>query len=491
MKILKRAQFKLFTLLTAVLLAVISLWTGVQFLRVSADDTSNESTGGAKCIETDVKNIFVRQDPSSVFFGFELTESDYATDFDGDKKADVFEGDFGGTDTYLIYEDYIRFQLTYWENFSSMNSEGAKFAQLYAYWNGSSVGAQYANSVMHLTTLTTLPFGFEISIPAGTTFPSLTYVHGNCMGAPIFYKTKTTKTFYYDGSSFVLLAQEIAQVRTSVLAEINKVDFTLYEQEEVAEVKALMDSAKAQVLLSFNTFDVQDVLVDFETALDKIMTKADYAALRAEKELAIQTLNSFVDGLNQADYDTAEWSTILNMQAEGIQLLNPDDKYTIQSIEEVQQVLAGVQFAVGELLTKEEKAAFAEYCNTAIATLEKAFDATLYRAEERAQGEALILEGKQALEKATYYSAVDGILNEYLSKLSALKTQAEWEEEEKNNSESDSSTSEEDSNVKPETPAKESGCGSSVSSMAIIFGVAVLAMSVAMKRKKVDYKDEN
>ena len=195
MKLLKRIQPKLFVVFMALFLASVSLFAGLKILHVSAD--GDEMPAEITYIDTEVEGIAFVQHPEVVFLGFNLTESDYS-DFG------PFEGDFAGKDSYETYEKYIRLWLTYWENFPQMNSEGVRFDQLYAYWDGSSVGyGRFADTVAHRSTLKLLQYGFSISIPAGTTFPSATYVKGNCEGTPIMYRTTKDVAFYYNGTSFV------------------------------------------------------------------------------------------------------------------------------------------------------------------------------------------------------------------------------------------------------------------------------------------------
>jgi len=157
MKILRKIQSKAIVLGMALFLLVFSLFSGVQFLRVSAENNSNESE--IVYIDTEVEGIAYVQHPTCVFFGFRLTESDY-DDFG------LWETDYMGTPTYAAYEKYIATDLTYWKDFAKNNSEEVYFDQLYAYWHGSSVGpANFANTVAHRSTLERLEYGFIISIP--------------------------------------------------------------------------------------------------------------------------------------------------------------------------------------------------------------------------------------------------------------------------------------------------------------------------------------
>jgi hypothetical protein len=131
------------------LVLAVSWIAGINVVSASAD---NAPPADITYIETNVEDIEFVKHPTCVFFGFRLTESDY-NDFG------AFEGDFAGKDAYTTYEKYIAVWLTYWKNFADMNSEGAKFDQLYAYWDGSSVGSALVDTVTHRSTLKLLEFG--------------------------------------------------------------------------------------------------------------------------------------------------------------------------------------------------------------------------------------------------------------------------------------------------------------------------------------------
>ncbi len=472
MGLLRRIQSKISVLLIALLMSVF-LFAGWNFLQVSAVGDTNEIT----YIDTEVKNIAFVQHPSRVFFGFELTESDY-DDFG------LMEGDFGGTDVYTTYEKYMALDLTYWKNFSQMNSEKVIFDQIYAYWNGSAVGpARFANTVAHRSTLALLEYGFVISIPAGTTFPSLTYVAGNCQGTPIMYKTTEDKAFYYDGNSFAEMSYSIAKLRSDAEKEVDSINYNLYHSEERKQVKELVEAAKAQIKLSFSSFAVQDVLSQFYSDVNKIMTKEDYVLLASQKTAAKTLLATFFDGLSASDYDTEDWQTVLSIKNDSNQVID-----SCASKEDIDGVVTGVKFAVGNILKKDEKLAFAEYRAAAIQRLNDAFVETLYRDAERAQGAAFLQEGTQFLAQATTYGEVDAVESSYRAKISSLKTQAQWEEEEFKQEEENVSK-EEKSSSEEETP-QESGCSSTANGVLVIFSLVFAVMLMIINRKRTDCKDE-
>ncbi|MBQ7830741.1 MAG: hypothetical protein IJ393_01560 [Clostridia bacterium] len=445
----------------------------------TASAASNESE--IVYIDTEVEDIAFTQHPTCVFFGFKLTVSDY-DDFGS------WQGDYAHTDTYNKYEQYITSQLTYWKNFSQLNSEGARFDQLYAYWSaGWDTTAQayplpptqFANSVAHRSTLARLEFGFTFYIPAGTTFPSATYVKNGCQGAPIMYRTVEDKAFYYDGSKFQTFSYAVAQTRQVAIEEVNAIDYSVYQELERAEVRALVKKVSEQLNVSFTKFAIQDTLSAFYAELDEIMTIADYQALAEKKTTAKSELLAFFNGLERDLYETADWDKILSMQSEYSALID-----ALGSVEEVDAAVAGVKFTVGNVLTKVERADFAAYQEAAMQRLEASFVETLYREQERIQGAAWLQEAKTIIEQATTKNEVDSAELTYTARIRELKTQAQWEkeEEQKQQYKPIDSTVKEETSV-DETPPQERGCGSSLNQMGITLGIAIAALMIINKKK--------
>ena len=486
MKLLKKIQARFLVLCMALLLTLAFAFTGMNLVHLSANASEEETE--IIYIDTNVEGIVFTQHPGQVFFGFKLTESDY-DDFNN------WEGDFAGTATHSLYEKYIRLQLTYWENFSQMNSEGVILDQLYAYWSGglnpmtnthALPAGTYANTVAHRSTLALLEYGFTISFPAGTTFPSAEYVKGGCKGTPVAYRTTEDKAFYYDGSNFVVLPSAVSQQRAAAFDEVNSINYGLYHQAEAIEVRALVEKASATLNESFTSFAIQDALSGFYTELDKIMTIADYQELALKKSAAKTELSAFFSGLSQNDYEAADWAEILSMQAEYTALLD-----TLANVDEVEAALVSVKFAVDKVLTKTEKADFAAYQTAASQRVENAFVASLYREQESAQGAAWVEEAKTLIAQATTFDEVDGVELTYTTRIRELKTAAQWEEEEqsKPDDSTDNSTEKEDSSVEEET--EPTGCGGFVNEMGIMLGMAVIAMLMVTNKKRMGNKNEN
>ena len=480
MKVLKKAQFKIFVLLTALLLLCASFLAGVPVARAFADDTLDESTVIYR--DTDVEYISCWQGVNGVFFGFGLTESDY--------NIEKFETDYGGTEYYATYEKYVALWLTYWKNFSGMNSENALFNQLYAYWNGSSMPSDFANTVAHrvynskYSTSWTVEYGFMITIPQGTTFPSAEYVKGGCQGNVIMYRTTTAKTFYYNGTGFELLAQGIVEAREAVEDTIDSVDLSLYNTAEIKQIMEFAAEAKAQLSVSFTELSIMQVQTQFQEKVAQLMTKEDYKALANRKTKAIETdLPAIFSGLNEADYQATDWETILSIQNESVDVIN-----SLASIQEVESALDGIAFAVNSVMTATEREAFAGYLVLAQASIQTAFNEALYRDAERAQGAAFVEEGKQVVMQATTYAAADAIKLEYIAKINGLKTNAQYEEEERRQQEEDfipapPSTDNGNSGNQTVTSSEEKGCGSSINAIHTIFA-AVLIVAWMINKKK-------
>ena len=475
MKILKKVQLKICVVLTALfLVAGVLCCFNVSAQGVKAE--AAEMPSNVTYVNTDVKNIVYVQHPSQVYFGFQLTVSDY-------DDYGKFETDWmSDASAAAIYNDYMTSWVTHWKNFPNMNSEGNRFTISYSYWNGSSLGSRFTDAVGHRSDLKLLEYGYAIYIPAGTTFPSLGYVYNRCEGTPVMYRTTTDTAFFFNGSDFVPMAYSAAVDRRAAAEELKAMDYSDYYEAEIAQAKALVDAYVKQINICNSGYQIQDVLTDFYAELDKIMTKADYATLATQKVEAKAALSSYIAGFSEENYEESDWANLLAIKDQGEMLID-----SINALGEVDVVLAVLKLAADNVITKSEKADFNAYKQAAVQQLVAAFKAELYKEAERAQGEALVAEGSQILEKATTYNEADGLLANYLVKLNALKTAAELETEGENNTPSQPDSSTSDSN---QTAPKEEGCGSVASATGIIFGVALMAVSMVIK-KKADNKDEN
>ena len=468
MKILKKAKSKLLVLLTALVLAVVSMFAG---LNVSVAPKAN-ADGGMEYIDTQVDSIGYLKSGSRFIFAFRLTVNDYAD-------YTQIPGDFpDGT----AKNEYIT-SLSYWKNFADMNSAGASFVQLFAYWNGgwgdSQIGSAGIGGVGHLSSLEDLTYGFMISIPEGTTFPSLGYVAGGCEGTPKAYKTTHSIAFLFDGSQFIKIDYQLAELRTAAIEEIDAVDYSVYPDAEKQEVAALAQSTKTALGQCMSPIEIDDVMNDFRVALAQVKTNEYYAELDGVKAAAQQDMMAFFNGLNQSAYGESEWALLSLMKAESVGYID-----AAKSFEEVVNVVAGIKNAANEVLMDAEKPEFATFIANAVKNVENAFDASLYREAEVTEGAAIVAEGKALLEKATTYAEAEALELKYLAKIDALKTAAELDAEGGNKDEKPSVQPE----AQPEAPSGDEtkkGCRSSIISTLVIISLAVMAtLIMVMKNKK-------
>lgn len=476
MKILQKVHAKFLGLLTAVLLAVIMLFTGLQV----ASTSKAKADEPMEYIDTQVESVSFYQS-SRVIMTFRLTVSDY------DDHGEV-AGEFSVGPEY----DYIT-SLSYWKEFANMNSEGAAFGQNFAYWNGgigdSKIGAVGKNAVGHLTTLENVEYGFLIYFPAGTTFPCLEYFKNNCEGTPIAYRTTEDAAFCYDGKAFVKMDCQIATARLDALDEIKNVDNSNYLQAEQEEVAKLVQETKEQLNVCMSLLDVENAMGDFNEQLSRIKTVEYYAQLDSKKAQAKQEISTYFNGMTESAYGEAEWALLSSMKKESDSLI---DEAT--DMEAVDNVVASIQYKAEGVLTEAEKPAFAGFVATAIKNVQDAFVATLYREAEAMQGAALIEEGKKALEQATTYGEAEALELSYLAKIDALKTAAEWETEEQANQNTQSQPQPEQS--QPEQPSDEeessAGCGSLIAGNWVMISLAFAFMLIIIlkNKKRMDINNE-
>lgn len=203
------------------------------------------------------------------------------------------------------------------------------------------------------------------------------------------------------------------------------------------------------------------------------------ASLADEKSQAKAELTTYFDGFAEDAYGEAEWAALAKIESEGYALI--DDAADAEAVE---NIVAGIKYAAECVLTEEEKPAFAEYVAEATANVQNAFVASLYRDAERAEGEALVEETKNALAKATTYAEAEALELSALAKIDALKTAAEWEAEE---------------SMKPvipdtsasdlvEEPVADKGCASSMEGITAMFSVTTMFALMGIVNKKKEGK---
>ena len=222
----------------------------------------------------------------------------------------------------------------------------------------------------------------------------------------------------------------------------------------IAEGGAAIDSAAS-------TDAVETVLANYKGKIDELKTAAEYekeeqAAEEAARQEAARKLaeakSSAKTELEQykaaSDYRYAEKEQLASLIAEGGAAI--DDAASIDAVE---AVLASYKGKIDELKTaaeyeKEEQAAeeekrkqeeaarqeaakkLAEAKSSAKTALEQYRSAADYRNAEKEQLTSYIADGKAAIDASEDIDSVAAVLDEYKGKISALKTDAEYTEEE-------------------------------------------------------------
>lgn len=402
MKLFKNAQSKILIMATLVFALAFSLCANLKFSNSSA-----KAEDEPIIVETELKNIVFQQIAGGGYIGFELTVSDYNVAAEtNDRESAV--------------EDYIVNVCNYWSNFSSMNSRGASFPQVFIYWNGGAggnvVGSGFANTFTHRLSLNSIEYGFTVNVPAGTLFPSFEYVNALCVGTPKMFKTVSDKAFYYDGNGFVEISFDLATQRAQAEVEVGGINLSLYHDAERQQVKALIKTAKEQLSISFSKFAIDETKASFYSALSQIMTKADYVELDNLKANAKTELATFFADFSKDDYEDAGWSTLLAIQSESEQIIDG-----IAKLDQVADAVTAIKDSAGSVVRKDGKTDFETYRDKAKLNLEGSFDASLYNEEEKTLGANLVSEGTKAILDATTYDEVDALEASYVSQIKELK----------------------------------------------------------------------
>ena len=199
-----------------------------------------------------------------------------------------------------------------------------------------------------------------------------------------------------------------------------------------------------------------------------------------KKAEAKAELAAYFNAFSESDYAAAEWAELDRMQREGNAFI---DEAT--DAEEIKEIVAGIKYAADGILTEAEKPAFATYVAQASVGVEQAFNASLYREAEAAEGAAIVANAKEALANATTYAEAEALELSALADIAALKTAAQWEAEEaananKNESNESKPEGEEDRFV----PREEEGCGSVASGVLQTLLLAGLSSMIMIKNKK-------
>ena len=235
-----------------------------------------------------------------------------------------------------------------------------------------------------------------------------------------------------------------------------------YRDAEKEQLASLIAEGGAAIDGASSTDAVETVLANYKGKIDELKTAAEYekeeqAAEEAARQEAARKLADAKDAAKTAleqykaasDYRDAEKEQLASLIAEGGAAI--DDAASIDAVE---TVLASYKGKIDELKTaaeyeKEEQAAeeekrkqeeeaarqeaakkLAEAKSSAKTALEQYRSAADYRDTENEQLTDYIADGKTAIDAADAIDSVAAVLDEYKGKISALKTDAEYTEEE-------------------------------------------------------------
>ncbi len=206
--------------------------------------------------------------------------------------------------------------------------------------------------------------------------------------------------------------------KTAHLAEYREAQQTLITDD--------ISSAETAIDAAVNEAAVDEIVTKLFEDLAEIKTAAQYeaeeaaAALEQAKTAAKAELASYVD---ENDYYEAEWTTIQTIISEANSGID-----NASTIEDVENYVAFAKLLINLEYTKAQKD-----LRTAMDNARNALDATdltAYREAERAQVKELIAAGKGAIEACSTVEEVATELANYQALIAAVKTAAQYEDEE-------------------------------------------------------------
>jgi len=256
-----------------------------------------------------------------------------------------------------------------------------------------------------------------------------------------------------------ILAEAKSAAKTALEQYKAASDYRDAEKEQLASIIA---EGEAAIESASSTDAVETVLANYKGKIDELKTAAEYeeeeqAAEEAARQEAARKLADAKGAAKTAleqykaasDYRDAEKEQLASLIAEGGAAI--DDAASIDAVE---TVLASYKGKIDELKTaaeyeREEQAAeeekrkqeeeaarqeaakkLAEAKSSAKTALEQYRSASDYRDAEKEQLISYIADGKAAIDAAEDIDSVSAVLDEFKGKISALKTDAEYTEEE-------------------------------------------------------------
>ena len=349
----------------------------------------------------------------------------------------------------------------------------------------------------------------SITIEAGCEFPSEATATKESGGGYTVYRTTEDITFYNDGTGvFVTLAaaQEIA--KAELAAYKNAAD---YRETEQAAIASILETANTAINACETISAINETVATAKVELDALKTDAEYtaeefaAALAVAKETAKADIASYK---NVEDYRETEQLEIASVLEEAnTRIDNAADVAAVETIVSETKATLDALKTDAEYTAEEAAAALATAKETAKADLAAYKNADDYRTAEQAQLAAILETANAAIDACENEESINAVVVSVKTELDALKTDAEYTEEENANSSESTSDSEEDSvseseddstpdstseskedsSSEPESSATDSvelfGCFGSVSGVSVT-AILLFASVVLTKKKK-------
>ena len=287
----------------------------------------------------------------------------------------------------------------------------------------------------------------SITIEAGCEFPSEATATKESGGGYTVYKTTEDITFYNDGTGvFVTLAaaQEIAKAELAVYKNVAD-----YREAEQAEIASILETANTAINACETISAINETVATAKVELDALKTDAEYtaeelaAALAAAKEAAKADIASYKNVEEYRETEQLEIASVL--EEANTRIDNATEVAEVETIvSETKATLDAIK-TDAEYTEEEAAAALANAKETAKADLAAYKNADDYRTAEQAQLATILEAANAAIDACENEEAINAVAASVKTELDALKTDAEYTEEENANSSASASDSEEDS----------------------------------------------
>ena len=200
-----------------------------------------------------------------------------------------------------------------------------------------------------------------------------------------------------------------------------------YREEEASCLQTLITSAKDQINLSTTEADIDEAVEDFKNAADALETKADYEAkeqLEKKKKEAILEIEGYA---SLDDYREEEKAKITAYISEYKEKINAVTDITL-----IDGIVLEYKGKIDELKKSSdyEKEELEAKKTEALSLIESYVDKDDYRSAEQTKIDEFKNTATAAIQSATTIDAVSDAVNAYKASVDALKTNAQYEEEE-------------------------------------------------------------